>query len=222
MTAPNLLSDDGSPSIATAIMMSHHAFRRDAANFARALADELTQARADALAGEWRSYRGALHGHHEAEDNGIFPNLKAAIGPVIEKLTADHRRIDPLLERGDRAFAGLPGATTDALAVVRDLLELLDAHLAIEEAEVIPLLRGATAFPPPATDAEAGMYAEGFAWSSHGIAPDVLEVVYARLLPEALRVRMPAARAAFEARCERVWGTAKAGAARTPIPDRQS
>jgi hypothetical protein len=52
----------------------------------------------------------------------------------------------------------------------------------------------------------------------NGIAPEVLERVY-EMLPENLRARLPAARAAFEARCERVWGSAKAGAARTPIPD---
>jgi hypothetical protein len=62
------------------------------------------------------------------------------------------------------------------------------------------------------------MYAQGFAWSSNGIAPDVVEQVYA-LLPEILTSRLPAARAAFDARCERVWGTARAGSSRTPIPD---
>jgi hypothetical protein len=51
-----------------------------------------------------------------------------------------------------------------------------------------------------------------------GIAPDVLDQVHA-MLPENVFVRLPAARAAFDARCERVWGSAKAGAARTPIPD---
>ena len=35
---PQLLNDDGTASIATAIMMSHHGFRRDLARFARALA----------------------------------------------------------------------------------------------------------------------------------------------------------------------------------------
>jgi len=35
--APNLLNDDGTASIATALMSSHHAFRRDLARFAHAL-----------------------------------------------------------------------------------------------------------------------------------------------------------------------------------------
>jgi hypothetical protein len=39
------------------------------------------------------------------------------------------------------------------------------------------------------------------------------------MLPESLTSRLPDAKVAFAARCERAWGTAKAGAARTPIPD---
>jgi iron-sulfur cluster repair protein YtfE (RIC family) len=220
--APNLLNDDGTASMATAIMMSHHGFRRDLARFATAL-ERIARgdrSRAAAVAGEWTQFHATLHGHHQAEDNGVFPNLSkehAAVRATIERLDADHRRIDPLLERGDRAFADLADPA-DALAVVRELDTLLTAHLAAEEAELFPFLRGAKSFPPPATDAEALMYASGFAWAMHGIAPDVLEQVYV-MLPERLRAALPGARAEFEARCERVWGSANAGAARTPIPD---
>ena len=54
------------------------------------------------------------------------------------------------------------------------------------------------------------MYAQGFAWSSHGIAEEVLEKLYELLSPE-LRAKLPAARAAFAKRCEAVWGTSMAG-----------
>lgn len=111
--APNLLNDDGTASIATAVMMSHHGLRRDLARFASAL-DELARgasSTADALREEWTSYRNTLHGHHEAEDQGLFPSLASAhesVRQTIERLGADHRLIDPLLERGDAAFAALP------------------------------------------------------------------------------------------------------------------
>ena len=36
-SAPRLLNDDGTASIATALMSSHHGFRRDLGRFARAL-----------------------------------------------------------------------------------------------------------------------------------------------------------------------------------------
>jgi hemerythrin-like domain-containing protein len=220
--APNLLNDDGTASIATALMMSHHGFRRDLARFGRALTRIAAgdAAGATAVREEWQRFRATLHGHHESEDHGVFPGLAGAhesVRATIEKLGADHRRIDPLLERGDRAFAELP-RTDEAAAVVRQLGELLAPHLAIEEAELIPFLRQAKEFPAPPSDEVAAMYAEGFSWAMNGIAPEVLERVY-DMLPEILRARLPAARAAFNARCERVWGSAKAGAATTPIPD---
>jgi hemerythrin-like domain-containing protein len=220
-SAPNLLNDDGTASIATAVMMSHHGFRRDLELFARAL--ELIgrgdTSRESAVREEWQQFRATLHGHHEAEDNGMFPNLAReheSVRATIEKLAADHRRIDPLLEQGDRAFAELPN-TRGAARVVGQLRALLDPHLALEEAELIPFLRGAKEFPPPPTDEVADLYAQGFSWAMNGIAPEVLAQV-SKILPETLLARLPAARAAFAARCERVWGSAKAGASRTPIP----
>ena len=220
--APKLLNDDGTASMATAIMMSHHGFRRDLARFAKALARIAAgdTSRAEALREEWQNYRATLHGHHEAEDNGVFPGLAsqhASLRATIEKLGADHRRIDPLLERGDRAFAELP-KTAEAEVIVRELEELLHPHLGTEEAELFPLLRGAKEFPAPPTEEAAEMYAQGFAWAMNGIAPEVLEQVY-EMLPENLRAKLPGACAAFEARCERVWGSANAGASTTPIPD---
>jgi hypothetical protein len=225
MTAPTLLNDDGTASMATPIMMSHHAFRRDLVLFERAL-QRIAQGdttRLGALKEEWAQFRAHLSGHHQAEDNGLFPALVAKhpkLQATIERLDSDHRRIDPLLELGDTGFAALP-ATFAAIAVVRELIELLGPHLAIEEAELIPWLRNDRTFPVPPTDADAETYAKGFAWAIHGIAPDVIEQLLT-ILPESLRRRLPAARTVFERRYERVWGSAKAGAARTPIPDLES
>jgi len=220
-TPPRLLNDDGTASISTLFMMSHHAFRRDLGRFGTALKEpSATSSRADALREEWGSFRASLHGHHHMEDTAIFPSMAAehpAVAPVIEGLTADHRKIDPLLEQGDLAFAGLPGELDTAARVIRDLTTLLDPHLAIEEDKLIPFLRQAKAFPTPSTEADAEMYAGGFAWSMHGIAPEVLDQVYP-MLPEILSTKLPAARAAFEERCKRVWGAFSPTASTTPIP----
>ena len=218
---PNLLNDDGSASMATMLMMSHHAFRRDLGRFAKALERVAggDTSRVEALREEWKNFHGALHGHHHIEDTAMFPGMRAQnaeLGACIDGLAADHRKIDPLLEEGERAFAQLPLAT-GARAVVAELQRLLDPHLATEEAELVPHIRPAKEFPTPPDDAAAEMYAQGFAWSMQGIAPDVLEKVQA-LLPPILTSRLPAARAAFAERCERVWGSAAAGSARTPIP----
>jgi hemerythrin-like domain-containing protein len=217
-----LLNDDGSASMATLLLLSHHAFRRDARRFAAALT-RLTPgdaSRAQALRDEWQYYRTALHHHHEIEDTRMFPHLEShvpALAASIDQLSADHRRLDPLLERGDRAFEALP-LTTSAESVIAELTSLLDQHLQDEEREVLPLLRDAQHFPAPETDAEAELHAGGFAWSTQGIALEVLERVY-ELLPEKLLAHLPAARAAYEARCERTWGTIHAGASYTSVPD---
>jgi hemerythrin-like domain-containing protein len=221
--APNLLNDDGSASMATAVMMSHHALRRDIAQFASAL-KRMAQgdvSKAEDVREEWQRYRETLHGHHEAEDTRLFPHLSGqhtSLTPTIQRLTEDHRRIDPLLDRGDLAFAELP-QTAQASALVAELTQLLDAHLAVEEAELIPFLRDAKGFPSPSSEAEERLYAEGFAWSSHGIAPEVLAQVDA-MLSESLRARLTVTRAEFAARCERVWGPAEPGASFTAVPDR--
>ena len=217
---PTLLADDGSASMATGLMMSHHAFRRDLGRF-RAALEALDESRIPALREEWTNFHGALHGHHESEDTRMFPAMStqhAVLVPTITKLTADHKQIDPLLERGDRAFAELPN-TAPALALVNELAELLAPHLALEEAEVVPFLRDAKQFPPPGNDSEAQMYADGFAWSSDGIATDVLDAIYA-ICPPAVRQKLPAARAKFQARCDRVWGQCGTTQSRTPVPGR--
>jgi hemerythrin-like domain-containing protein len=221
---PTLLDEAGGASIATMIMMSHHGFRRDVARFAATLKD-LGGASIDvltALREEWANFRNTLHGHHQAEDTGLFPSLAGqheSLRNTIERLTAEHRRIDPLLERGDSAFAELPVGAGRAAEVIAELSALLEPHLATEETDLIPHMRVMKGFPPPGSDAEAAMFAAGFAWASHGIAPDVVERVYA-MLPASVASRLPAARAAFEQRWRRVWGAAEVGAARTPIPDR--
>jgi hypothetical protein len=224
LVVTQLLNDDGSASMATAFMMSHHGFRRDIALFGRALAHDagiVEAPRSEALQQEWKGFHAKLHGHHQVEDNGVFPGIKAQhaeLGTVIAELIADHQRLDPMLEAGERAFAKLP-ATAEAAAIVAEMAALLDKHLGLEEQKIVPLLRGASAFPPPASDAEAELYAEGFAWACHGIAPDVLEQVY-KMLPTSVTSRLPAARVVFTRKFEALWGTAVGGgASTTAVPD---
>ncbi len=220
--SPNLLNDDGTASMATLLLLSHHAFRRDIARFIRAAAQIKAgdTSRADAVRGEWeKSYRQALHGHHVMEDTNIFPDIKNKhpnLASAIDTLTAQHHEIDPALERGDAAFTDLVHPDS-AEVVLNELKTLLDQHLAFEEAEITPYLRGAKEFPALADDSMAAMYAEGFAWSMQGIAPRVLEEVR-RLLPDILLAKLSGAQREFEARSERVWGAYTVGSATTPVP----
>ncbi len=219
---PNLLNDDGTASMATMLLMSHHAFRRDIARFIRAVAQIKAgdSSRADAVQGEWaKSYRQALHGHHMMEDSNIFPDIKnkhPELASVIDKLMEQHHKIDPILEKGDTAFADL-AHPEHAEAALNELQELLDEHLAFEEAEITPFLRDSKEFPVPADESMAVMYAQGFSWSMQGIATVVLDEVR-KMLPDILLTKLPAAQAEFETRSERVWGTYNVGSATTPIP----
>jgi hypothetical protein len=220
---PNLLNDDGTASMATAFLMSHHAFRRDLGCFARALGSlpASGSSQLEALRQEWRWFRGALHGHHEMEDIRVFPHVRGQhpeLAQAIDRLSAEHRQIDPLLVRGDHAFAesfDVPAART----VVRELTALLDEHLAFEEAQVVPHLRGAKEFPAPGSEEEAAMFAQGFAWSSHGVAAQVLERLN-DMLPAKLQQRLPAARAEFAERWQRVWPSEAVTASTTSVPAR--
>jgi len=230
-SAPLLLNDDGTASVATFLLMSHHGLRRDLARFGAALAGPakgatpLAPSAAQALDEEWQKYRATLHGHHQAEDTGLFPHLlsqHAELAPIIERLTAEHHLIDPLLVRGDRAFSDLARsvapAAPPAAGIIAELSRLLHDHLAFEEEHAVPHMRSMKGFPPPATDAEVEMFAQGFAWSYHGVAGDVLAQVDAAL-PPVLTAKLPAARAAFDDRCRRVWGPTAPGASRTAMPD---
>lgn len=224
---PNLLNADGTASMATMLMLSHHAFRRDIARFIRAI-DQIKAgdpSRADEVRGEWeKSYRQALHGHHTMEDGNIFPDIQSKhpdLAATLSMLTAQHHRIDPILEAGDRAFADL-AHPEQAEAVLAELKALLDEHLAFEEEQVTSFLRDTKEFPAPADDSIAAMYAQGFAWSMQGIAPAVLDEVR-KLLPKILLEKLAAAQAEFESRSARVWGAYSVGSATTPIPnERQS
>jgi hypothetical protein len=204
-------------------MMSHHGFRRDIALFKAALTGGApidTAPRIEALQEEWKAFHAKLHGHHTVEDNNIFPGMRAQhaeLGAVIAELIADHHRLDPMLEAGERALAKLPD-TAEAAAIASEMSALLDKHLGLEEQKIVPLLRGANSFPPPASDAEAEMYAEGFAWACHGIAPAVLEQVN-KMLPESVTSRLRAARIVFTKRFETLWGNAGTGASTTSVPD---
>lgn len=209
--------------MATMLMLSHHAFRRDIARFQQAIAEIKAgeTSRVEDIRGEWeKNYRMALHGHHTMEDAHIFPDIRTKhpeLAAALDQLTAQHHHIDPVLERGDVAFADL-AHPEKAEAVVNELKALLDEHLVFEEAEITPSLRGTRDFPPPPDDAAAAMYAQGFAWSMQGIAPEVLEKVRA-MLPEILVSKLPQAQKEFEERCARVWGAYAVGAAITPVPD---
>lgn len=97
--------------------------------------------------------------------------------------------------------------------------DLKSKHPELEAAiDKLTRQRNSTEFPTPVDDAMATMYAEGFAWSTQGIAHEVMEEIR-KLLPEILLSKFPAAQEEFAARCKRVWGTYTVGSTTTSVPD---
>jgi len=90
-----------------------------------------------------------VHLHHHAEDVLLFPRLRetdSEIGPVVDRLEADHRRVSDYLDEVEAAAAHLMnGESETARTRVADglnvLAEHLLEHLDFEEREAGPTLR---------------------------------------------------------------------------------
>jgi iron-sulfur cluster repair protein YtfE (RIC family) len=90
-----------------------------------------------------------VHLHHHAEDVLLFPRLRETdtdIGPVVDKLEADHRRVSDDLDEVEAAAVHLTnGDSETARERVADCLNVLAenllAHLDFEEREAGPTLR---------------------------------------------------------------------------------
>jgi hypothetical protein len=96
-----------------------------------------------------------VHSHHHVESILLFPALRQAnpgLGPVVDKLEADHLKVSGLLDDVEAAAMELAGhedaevrqRLTAALRVLSD--ELL-AHLAFEEDNVADTMRRMNGWP---------------------------------------------------------------------------
>jgi hypothetical protein len=89
-----------------------------------------------------------VHTHHTLEDVALFPELRRsnpALGPVVDKLEADHKVVSDYLDEIDalsRQLMKIDTAETRAelRAALSGLSEHLLAHLAFEEVEIAPTL----------------------------------------------------------------------------------
>jgi hemerythrin-like domain-containing protein len=86
--------------------------------------------------------------HHRIEDGSMFPHLRsaeAALGPVIDRLQAEHVVIHDVIEGVDRAlvdFINSPEDFTKLQYAVDLLTDTLLSHLSYEESTIIePLAR---------------------------------------------------------------------------------
>jgi hypothetical protein len=99
----------------------------------------------------WGFYSRGLRQHHQGEDRIIFPLVASRVpdfADVEADMRGEHHTVDELLAAADAAVANLqsdPRAARagEAHAVLGQLTEALDAHLAHEEADALPIVAAA-------------------------------------------------------------------------------
>lgn len=133
----------------TAMYAMHDALRRELAHL-----DRLTTA-ADhdprqvlATAAGWTLFKKALHAHHAAEDDALWPSLRRNLAgrprdlALLEVMEAEHAAIGTVIRAIDGALAD-PGAGSLRLGQLADALARgLAGHLEHEEEAVLPLVQG--------------------------------------------------------------------------------
>ncbi|RCG26883.1 nitroreductase family deazaflavin-dependent oxidoreductase [Sphaerisporangium album] len=129
-------------SFGAALRAIHDAFRRELAvvraEVARSGPGLAAQLRVNCL-----TVCQGLHHHHVGEDTGIFPHvagLRPDLAPVLERLRAEHEKVAVLLEELRQAVTGPDAGSAGVLAQVERLIDELEAHLAYEEEQLIPVL----------------------------------------------------------------------------------
>jgi hypothetical protein len=87
-----------------------------------------------------------LHDHHQGEDTGLYPMVRAedpSLGPILDVMDGEHAAIHPAMEALAAAAARWkvdPEAAPAVLAAVRALEAVLNPHLMHEEQEMMPLV----------------------------------------------------------------------------------
>jgi hypothetical protein len=100
-------------------------------------------------------YCSVVHHHHQLESALLFPALRRAnpdLGPVVDKLEADHAAVSDLLDAVGEAAETLvgedtPGVREKLVAALDTLADELLAHLAYEEEHISPTLNTFTEWP---------------------------------------------------------------------------
>lgn len=128
----------------TPMFTMHNALRRETEQLAK-VAAEGDASRILAGAVGWELFKKALHVHHTAEDEALWPPLREALADraddlaLLDDMEAEHAAIDPLVDAIDAAAA--EGEGEKLAELVNSLITELTAHLKHEEDEALPLIQ---------------------------------------------------------------------------------
>ena len=124
----------------TSYLQVHRCLRHSAAQLAEAVDRPVDHRRARALARWYGGYAGEVRCHHHIEDALLFPALRARVSTYPDhavRIDRDHDDVDRMLDQLADAFD--QGDRTRITSLAHALRDHLDAHLAYEDAELVPL-----------------------------------------------------------------------------------
>lgn len=117
----------------------HDAFRRDLDTLVTASSNS------PAVRARWDNFREQLHFHHVAEDEAMWPLVKAKLASnpkglaLIDAMEQEHHLIDPMLVMVGDAMA-MNSDWARVTALLSRMRDTLDGHLVHEEADTLPLI----------------------------------------------------------------------------------
>lgn len=175
----------------------HNALRRELHHLARATARAHPDPRnVLRTAAGWELFRRALHAHHAAEDDALWPSLRQALygRPFslarLEVIEAEHAVLARLLEAIDQALAD-PDVGLDLFGeLTGSLVTGLRGHLRHEEEAVFPLVQNILSeeqwehFGRVHTQRIEADAARILPWLLDGVAERTVAAVLTQLLPE--------------------------------------
>ncbi|MFG2714096.1 hemerythrin domain-containing protein [Streptomyces goshikiensis] len=125
----------------------HNALRRELHSLARATARGDPDPRNVLRTAGWALFRRALHAHHTAEDDALWPSLRQALHgrpfslARLEAIEAEHAVLARLLKAIDQALAGPDDGVDLFCDLTGSLVAGLRGHLRHEEDVVFPVVQ---------------------------------------------------------------------------------
>ena len=139
---PELAGPPAASSFGAALKSIHDAFRREL-ELIRAEVDRSGPVLGAQLRVNCLTLCGGLHGHHVKEDEGLFAGLGAQhpeLAPVLDRLREEHQRVAALLAELQQTLTAESADRDQVREQVGRLVAELEAHLAYEEEQLIPVL----------------------------------------------------------------------------------
>lgn len=125
----------------------HNALRRELEHITRTTERTDTDPRRIlATAAGWEMFKKALHVHHGAEDEALWPVMRQALADrpddlaLLDAMEAEHDAIDPLIAEIDAALTDPEHGPERVAAGADALRSALTGHLKHEEDQTLPLI----------------------------------------------------------------------------------